>query len=130
MSSPKRAAKLAAGRENGKRAAKTAPRRQTIAAPAKPAGNGASADAKRLAATLERSVADGELDLVSADALQKLIAAACRVYSARTEAGEQFTPVPRNSISATDVMLTASGLLRAADLAVFELGMWQSWTGR
>jgi len=28
------------------------------------------------------------------------------------------------------VMLTASGLLRAADLAVFELGMWQSWTGR
>jgi hypothetical protein len=27
-------------------------------------------------------------------------------------------------------MLTASGLLRAADLAVFELGMWQSWTGR
>ena len=28
------------------------------------------------------------------------------------------------------VMLTASGLLRAANLAVFELGMWQSWTGR
>ena len=117
MSSPKRAAKRAARRANGKRAGKTA-------------ANGASADAKRLAATLERSVADGKLDLVSADALQKLIAAACRVYSARTEAGEQFTPVPRNSISATDVMLTASGLLRAADLAVFELGMWQSWTGR
>ena len=130
MSSPKGAAKLAARRTNGKRVAKTAPRRQIVAAPAKAAGNGASADAKRLAATLERSVADGKLDLVSADALQKLIAAACRVYSARTEAGEQFTPVPRNSISATDVMLTASGLLRAADLAVFELGMWQSWTGR
>jgi hypothetical protein len=130
MSSPKRAAKLAARRANGKRAAKTVPRRQTVAAPAQPAGNGASADAKRLAATLERSVAGGKLDLVSTDALQKLIAAACRVYSARTEAGEQFTPVPRNSISATDVMLTASGLLRAADLAVFELGMWQSWTGR
>jgi len=130
MSSPKRAAKLAARRANGKRAAKTAPSRRTVAAPAEPASNGASADAKRLAATLERSVADGKLDLVSADALQKLIAAACRVYSARTEAGEQFTPVPRNSISATDVMLTASGLLRAADLAVFELGMWQSWTGR
>ncbi|MGA7233810.1 MAG: hypothetical protein WBX95_23125, partial [Xanthobacteraceae bacterium] len=90
----------------------------------------ASADAKRLAATLERSIADGKLDLVTADALQALIAAACRVYSARTEAGEQFTPVPKHSISATDVMLTASGLLRAGDLAVFELGMWQSWTGR
>ena len=126
MSSPKRAAKPAARRANGKRGGKTAPRRQT--ATAKP--NGASAEAKRLAAALERSIAEGELDLVSADALQKLIAAACRLYSARSEAGEQFTPVPKHSISATDVMLTASGLLRAADLAVFELGMWQSWTGR
>jgi hypothetical protein len=26
--------------------------------------------------------------------------------------------------------VTASGLLRAADLAAFELGMWQGWTGR
>jgi hypothetical protein len=130
MSSPKRAAKPAAQRANGKRAGKTAPRRQTVAVPAKPAANGASVDAKRLAVALERSIADGKLDLVSAEALQALIAAACRVYSARTEAGEQFAPVPKHSISATDVMLTASGLLRAADLAVFELGMWQSWTGR
>jgi len=129
MSSPKRAAKPAARRANGKGAGKT-PRHQTAGVPAKPAGNGALVDAKRLAAALERSIADGKLDLVSADALQALIAAACRVYSARTEAGEQFTPVPKHSISATDVMLTASGLLRAADLAVFELGMWQSWTGR
>jgi len=60
----------------------------------------------------------------------ELIAAACRVYTARLEAGEQFMPIPKNSISATDVMVTASGLLKAADLAVFELGMWQSWTGR
>jgi hypothetical protein len=119
MSSPKRAV----------RSTSRPPAKRTVKANAA-VGNGASADAKRLAATLERSVADGKLDLVSADALQALIAAACRVYSARTEAGEQFTPVPRHSISATDVMLTASGLLRAADLAVFELGMWQSWTGR
>ena len=130
MSSPKRAAKPAAQRANGKRAGKTAPRREAVAVPAKPAANGASVDAKRLAVALERSIADGKLDLVSAEALQALIAAACRVYSARTEAGEQFTPVPKHSISATDVMLTASGLLRAADLGVFELGMWQSWTGR
>jgi len=42
----------------------------------------------------------------------------------------QLAPVAKNSISATDVMVTASGLLRAADLAAFELGMWQGWTGR
>ena len=122
MSSPKRAAKIAAR----KLASATRP----AAKPNVAAGDGASADAKRLAAVLERSIADGKLDLVTAEALQALIAAACRVYGARTEAGEQFTPVPKHSISATDVMVTASGLLRATDLAVFELGMWQSWTGR
>jgi hypothetical protein len=130
MSSPKRAAKPAVRRANGKHGGKTGAPRQAVAAVVEPAPNGASADAKRLAAALERGIADGTLDLISADALQALIAAACRLYSARSEAGEQFTPVPKHSISATDVMLTASGLLRAADLAVFELGMWQSWTGR
>ena len=36
----------------------------------------------------------------------------------------------RSGVTATDVMTTASGLLRAVNLAVFELGMWQSWSGR
>jgi hypothetical protein len=119
MSSPKRAAKPA-----------TKPAAKLAVKPSVAIDNGASAEAKRLAATLERSIVDDKLDTVSAEALQKLIAAVCRVYTARSQAGEQFAPVPKNSISATDVMITASGLLRATDLAVFELGMWQNWTGR
>jgi len=133
MSSPKRAAKAVAKASPAKSATKTA-RRSVVARPsAKPkveVVDGASAEAKRLAAVLERGIVDGKLDMVTAEALQKLFAAACRVYTARVEAGEPIMPVPKNSISATDVMVTASGLLRAADLAVFELGMWQSWTGR
>jgi hypothetical protein len=131
MSSPKRAAKSLV-KSAAKPAGRSA-RRPVARAAAKPkveVVEGVSADAKRLAAVLEAAVADGKLDLVSAEALQKLIAAACRVYTARVEAGEPIMPVPKNSISATDVMVTASGLLKAADLAVFELGMWQSWTGR
>jgi hypothetical protein len=139
MSSPKRAAKIVAKAIVAKNAARSAAKsvaklRPVVAQPPlKPteaAGDGASADAKKLAAVLERGIVDGKLDVVTAEALQKLIAAACRVYTARLEAGEQFMPIPKNSISATDVMVTASGLLKAADLAVFELGMWQSWTGR
>ena len=132
MSSPKRAAKAVA-KSATKPAAKTARRPVAARPPVKPKVevlDGASADAKRLAAVLERGIVDGKLDMVTTEALQKLIAAACRVYTARVEAGEPIMPVTRNSISATDVMVTASGLLRAADLAVFELGMWQSWTGR
>jgi hypothetical protein len=139
MSSPKRAAKIVAKAIVAKNAARSVAKsaaklRPVVAQPllkrSEVADNGASADAKKVAATLERGIVDGKLDMVSTDALQKLIAAACRVYTARLEAGEQFMPIPKNSISATDVMVTASGLLKAADLAVFELGMWQSWTGR
>jgi len=136
MSSPKRAAKIVAKAIVAKNAARSAAKLRPAVTPvplkrSEAAGNGAaSADAKKLAATLERGIVDGKLDMVTAEALQKLIAAACRVYTARSEAGEQFMPIPKNSISATDVMVTASGLLKAADLAVFELGMWQSWTGR
>jgi len=125
MSSPRRAAKDALDR-----AAKAARASRPAKPTAKETNAANSADAMRLAATIERGIADGRFDVLSADALQALIAAACRVYAARREAGEEFTPVKKNSLSATDVMVTSSGLLRAADLAAFELGMWQGWTGR
>jgi hypothetical protein len=124
MSSPKRAA------ADALRRAATAARGSRPAQSAKPAAKSANADAKRLAAALERGIAAGRLDVLSADGLQALIAAACRLYAARREAGEEFMPVARNTLTATDVMITASGLLRGADLAAFELGMWQGWTGR
>ena len=128
MSSPKRAARGAV-----RRATNAASRGGIVKSPAKPAAkadNGASAEAKRLAEAIERSIAAGRLDLLSVDALQALIAAACRSYAARRQAGEEFTPVAKSTVSATDVMITASGLLKAADLSTFELGMWQGFTGR
>jgi hypothetical protein len=128
MSSPKRAARGAV-----RRATNAASRGGSAKTPAKSApktDNSASADAKRLVAAIEHGIADGRLDVVSADALQALIASACRNYSARRQAGEDFAPVAKNSISATDVMIMASSLLRAADLSTFELGMWQGFTGR
>jgi hypothetical protein len=128
MSSPRRATKEAL-----ERAAKAA-RGSRPATPTqlqgKVSAKSATTEARRLAAAIERGIADGNLDVLPADALQVLLAAACRLYAARRDAGEQLTPVARNALSATDVMVTASGLLRAADLAAFELGLWQGWTGR
>ena len=129
MSSPKAA-------RTARRAAHPAAKRPPAQPEAKPASkiaNGAagSAEAKRLAAELERALASGRRDVLSTDALQALMAAVCKTYAAQIEAGEQLLPLPaRGGATATDVMITASGLLKAANLAVFELGMWQSWTGR
>jgi hypothetical protein len=92
--------------------------------------NGVSADAIRLAAEIEREFAKSDQAL-SAEAMQALMGALCRVYAAQVENGSTHTPIPEGQVvSPTGVMLTASGMLRAANLAVFELGMWQSWTGK
>jgi len=114
--------------------AKRAPARKGAAAklaPAKVAAGEASVAAKKLAAAIDRALAEGQTDLLTMDAIQALMAAACRSYSAQVEAGGSFPPLAdRSRVTSTDVMVTASGLLKSANLAVFELGMWQSWTGR
>ena len=59
------------------------------------------------------------------------MAALCKVYSQQIQAGEPESALDMSTgVSPTDVMITASGILKSANLQVFELGMWQSWTGR
>ena len=141
MSSPKAAAVARPGKPASRgKPAKPAPRAKPVRdrgkaakALAKPAGavSAASAQAAQLAAAIEKALAAGEIDMLTPEALQALTSAICKAYAARVEAGEQVLPLAaRSTVSPTEVMLTASGLLRAANLAVFELGMWQSWTGR
>ena len=131
MSSPRNAA-AKPSRQPRALSGHSAPQRKVkLEAVASKPGNGRSAEAKRLASEMERALADGRRDLISPEALQALMAAVCKTYAAQVEAGEQVLPLPRRGgATATEVMVTASGLLKAANLAVFELGMWQSWTGR
>ncbi len=100
--------------------------------PAKPAANGsASAEASALAARIERDLREGRSDTLTPQAFQALMAALCKSYGTQLEAGAQFLPLAsQTSASPTEVMTTTRALLKAANLAVFELGMWQSWTGR
>jgi len=103
---------------------------KVVATKSAAAANGVSSDAIKLAKEIELAFTKSDQAL-STDAMQALMGALCRVYSAQVEAGAKYTPITEGQIvSPTAVMVTASGLLRAANLAVFELGMWQSWTGR
>ena len=141
MSARKTVAATVAAKPAGKGAATTPAKRISVkkVAVAKPvpaklapnAAGGASVTAIKLAADIDRALAQGQTDLLTMDAIQALMAAACRSYSAQVEAGGSFPPLAdRSRVTSTDVMVTASGLLKSANLAVFELGMWQSWTGR
>ena len=124
MSARKPAAAKVAARPAGKPAKAAA---KPIPAPA----GDASAAALALAGDIDRALNEGRTDILSEAAVQALMAAACRSYSAQIESGGAYLPLSdRSRVTSTDVMVSASGLLKAANLAVFELGMWQSWTGR
>ena len=137
MSSPK-AAKSAAAKSLATKPARKpavvakmkAVATRTVAPKIKAPQTGLSADAIKLAGEIEQAFKKSD-DAISAEAMQTLMSALCRVYAAQVENGANYTPIPEGQVvSPTGVMVTASGLLKAANLAVFELGMWQSWTGR
>ena len=138
MSSPKAAAKAvrrpaASGRAKAVAAKPVIKPIAAKPAPAKPkvvVDNELSADAIRLAREIEKAFAKDD-NAISVDAMHTLMGTLCRVYSVQVENGARHTPIEAGQVvNPTAVMHTASGLLRAANLAVFELGMWQSLTGR
>jgi len=87
------------------------------------------AEALKRAAMIEKALSDGQLDKLQPHAQQALIGALCRLYAANTEAGNRYGILgQRSPVTATDVMVTCGALLKAVDLQVFELGMWQSWS--
>lgn len=64
------------------------------------------------------------------EALQNLLLHAVRLYAAKTEAGLRSPFPPRGGgATADDVMVTATDMLHALNVQLFELSMWQAMTG-
>lgn len=101
-----------------------------IPAPAAIIDTPESKTALALAALIEKAIDDGDLGKVQPHAQQALVAALCKLYAAHAEAGERFNILGQRgaTVAATDVMVMCGALLKAVDLQVFELGMWQSWS--
>ena len=96
-----------------------------------PVNTALSAQALALAKLIEKAFVADEIDQLQPHALQALMEALCRTYAAQVEADIHEGVISHNSlVSATDVMVVCGALLKAVDLQVFELGMWQTWSGR
>jgi hypothetical protein len=63
--------------------------------------------------------------------IQDMLASAVRLYAERAAehdgALRAFGP---DAATATEVMVAVTAMLKAVNLQVFELGMWQAWSGR
>jgi hypothetical protein len=64
--------------------------------------------------------------------IQIMLADAVRLYAERVaERDGTLSAFPAGAaVTATEVMVTVTAMLKAVNLQVFELGMWQAWSGR
>jgi hypothetical protein len=63
--------------------------------------------------------------------VQDMLAKAVRLYAERAAERDSALPAfASDAVSATEVMVTVTAMLKAVNVQVFELGMWQAWGGR
>jgi hypothetical protein len=76
-------------------------------------------------AAAERALASGKLDGVPDAELERVMTAAVRLYAAKAETDQPpSSPITPSSVTPTDVVVTASGLIRAAGLNLWDVSMW------
>jgi hypothetical protein len=86
--------------------------------------------AAQLADLMRKIEAYGDVDQIPTETLQAVFTAGVTMLAAKFDSGERCLPLPVGAqISATAIMIAATGLLKSANLELFELGMWQSWSG-
>lgn len=87
--------------------------------------------ARDLAQALHAGFRAGTLNDIEPGVQQMLMGALIKIYAAQIEDGAKHSIVGgRTALTSTDAMIACHSLLKAVDLQVFDLGVWQSWTGR
>ena len=109
-----------------------APQRKTVKRAGKPSRkpvrNGAKTYGAKTAdfcAAARDALKRGEPDAISDKTLQQVLTAAVKVYAAKVERrGHDVAPFPQHAVTATETVVTACGMIRAADLNMFDVAIW------
>ncbi len=87
--------------------------------------------AARLATTAEfcaqarTALKRGTPDVISDRTLQQVLTAAVKIYAAKVERrGHDVAPFAPGTVTATETVVTACGMIRAADLNMFDVAIW------
>ncbi len=87
--------------------------------------------AGNLRTVVEAVLAGGDVAAVPDEAIQQGLTALVKLYAAKWEAGARFAPIlPDAGVSATAALTLVTALMKAVHVELFELGMWQAWSGR
>ena len=73
----------------------------------------------------ERALSSGQPGQVSDAELERVMTAAVRLYAAKTETDRPpAQPVTPSAVTPTEVVVTASDLIRSAGLNLWDVSMW------
>jgi hypothetical protein len=76
-------------------------------------------------AAAERALSSGQPSQVSDTDLERVMTAAVRLYAAKTETDRPpAQPVTPSDVTPTDIVVTVSGLIKAAGLNLWDVSMW------
>ncbi len=83
-----------------------------------------------LRAVAQRIIDQPEGEELPDELVQQALTAMTRLYTVKFQMGERWAPfVNDREVPATAVMIMSTAMLRAVNLELFELGMWQAWSG-
>jgi hypothetical protein len=100
---------------------KRAPKRRAKSGPPASRGRATNAFCARAREALRR----GAPDAISDRELQQVLTAATKIYAAKVERrGHDVAPFPPGTVTATETVVTACGMIRAADLNMFDVAIW------
>ncbi|HEX3936981.1 MAG TPA: hypothetical protein VHX43_05695 [Xanthobacteraceae bacterium] len=83
------------------------------------------AKATDFAVAVRDALKRGKPDSIPDRTLQRMLTAAVRLYAAKVERrGHDVAPFPPGTVTATETVVTACALIRAADLNMFDVAIW------
>ena len=81
-------------------------------------------------ADVEKAIAQNRQADISQDELARVLQTAIRALAFKTEkAGHFIEPYEKGSITATETVMAATAIIRAADLNLWDLAMWFNRAG-
>ncbi len=102
-----------------------APRRQSAKRPGRTSRKSARPHGRDFCADARNALKRGEPDAISDRKLQQVLTAAVKVYAAKVERrGHDVAPFAPNAVTATESVVAACGMIRAADLNMFDVAIW------
>ncbi|MEC7488540.1 MAG: hypothetical protein VYA17_03015 [Pseudomonadota bacterium] len=82
--------------------------------------------ATRALEIVDRALLDGKTEDIPDETVQRLLTAGTRLFANKVEMEDRFfSPYTGpEAVTATDVVMTCSDMLRAVNLSTFDLAMW------